>query len=184
LNALVEWEGTERPAVVFGVSKPRTTISLLAGVGLIALGFFAIADGRDRLIQVVGVFLVALSLISLYGALNGLRGRAYLALITGGILWRTPAGSSFVRWETIETVGHYQVSWQRFLGLKTSVRPRITGGVMRAFGVIGRLDRRLMGWDVGYPLWLIERSGEFEELVTRCVTQPEARTGLGQQATT
>ena len=103
-------------------------------------------------------------------------------MLTEGILQREPFGSIFVPWNTIERVGY--VTWRiRNLGVRTTSPARTSGLFVTAMSAFNRRGRPLYGgFDVTYPIDLIQDQTEFVTLVQRCVADPSARAKLGQNS--
>jgi hypothetical protein len=146
-----------------------------------ALGVYGLTQTHDPFDLVLSLLLLLLAAAGGLGTIASLRGKAYVALLRDGILIRSIAGWIFVTWESIEAVGYYTVSWQVNLGLRTTEPPR-SGGVQFIPALNRRFRGLIGGWDVGLPLWPIDRSEEMVELVKRCIADPSARATLGRSS--
>ena len=176
---MVEWEGADRPAAVFRSSKGQSVLGPIAILLVGALGIYGLASTHDLFDLIVALLLVLLAGLGVLGLIASFRGRTYIALLREGILTRSMSDWSFVPWDSIEAVGYYTVSWQVNLGLRTKEPPRV-GGLFRSMPAFNRRFRDLIGgWDVGLPLWSIDRSEEMVALVRRCMVDPTARATLG-----
>ncbi len=177
---MVEWEGAERPAAVFRSSRGQSVLGPIAILLIGALGVYGLASTHDTFDLVLSLLLVLLAAVGVLGIIASFRGQTYIALLREGILIKSIAGWTFVPWESIEALGYYTVSWQINLGLRTKEPPR-AGGLSRLTPAFNRRFRGLIGgWDVGLPLWPIDRSEEMVGLVKRCVADPSARSTLGR----
>lgn len=180
---MVEFEGLERPALVFRWSRSSTALGVFSILVIGALAGFALTSTEPSGF-LTGTVLLLIDIALLTSVLGTFRRNRYVALFTEGILQRDPFGSVFVPWTTIERVGYF--TWRvRNLGVRTTSPVRASGWLASATTAFNRRGRRLFGgFDVAYPIDFIQDQTEFVTLVQRCVADPSARATLGRSSAT
>ena len=152
---------------------PLVVFAVIYLVLLVRIGTYTDATSnilRIFVLAMEGVFIaIGVWLIRTY------RKPGFVALLREGVYSRTGIGPVFVPWETITKAGMHKLGGIVSFGLCTSTMPRHAPFWMRANRP---LQRRLSGWDFSYPLPVIRGAAEFERVVTLCVADPTARTGV------
>jgi hypothetical protein len=183
----VEHDGTHERAFVFrfGTIARRLAYaasSILACLGAILAAAAPTLAGDDR--NPVSGVLIGLSMAAFFGGAAFLLRRdrfgrdAGIALTPTGIVTRGGFGASLVRWDAIAEVTLVQTARSSHLGVKLARPDDVVAGP-NARRIAG-WQRRLTGYDLGYPLdGLIVRPERFAQLVRWCLEHPEARRELG-----
>src|SRR5256885_1408500 len=182
LRGEVDLGGRRLPALLFpvdtsGIRGVRLSRALAMAVliffGSLFVWFLLTASPRSdafafvaRTIWIVGALFFAAILVFL---ILSWRKAILIALVPEGIYSVDATGTTLVPWDTITATGDYVFAGCRYLGIRTSVHPR-KGARWTRF--IGPMNRKLAGWHLTYPLFVMRGAVEFERLVQLCVADP------------
>jgi hypothetical protein len=185
----VAHRGRDRPALVFPLVRSRLLLATVAclgfaGAGVIMAsmaGTFADPGEDPGWPRFVGV---ACAVLGAGGAVAGIRGGAfgttYFALTPDGILFRSPLGSSFVRWDAVTEAGLFEMSHNSFLGISVSDPAAVETTAPRW---LQQANRSLSRWDLSLATsTLAVDASVLEATVRHYLRHPEARPELGTPA--
>ena len=188
LRGEVDLEGKRLSALLFPIDTSRIRglrlsraliVALLIFFGSLPVWFLLTASPRSdafafvaRTIWIVGVLFFAAILVLL---VVSWRKAMLIALVPEGIYSEDASGKTLVPWDTITATGDYVFAGCRYLGIRTSAHPR-KGARWTRF--IRPMNRKLAGWHLTYPLFVMRGAVEFERLVQLCVADPAERSRL------
>lgn len=181
--------GGDHPALVFPLVRSRLLLATVACLGFAGAGVImavmaeTFADpgedpGSPRFIG------LACAVLGGGAALAGLRGGAfgasYLALTPDGVLFHSPLGSSYVRWDAVSEAGLFEMSHNSFLGISVSDPAAVETSGPRW---LQHANRSVSGWDVSFATsTLAVDPSVLEATLRHYLRHPDARRELGTPA--
>ncbi len=187
-HGAVEIDGARHAALIFpltldGLRRKRLSqavwfVPLVVFAVIYLILLIRIGTYTDATSNILRIFVLAMEglFISIgVWLVRAWRKPGFVALLRVGVYSRSAIGPVLVPWETITKTGMHKLAGVPSLGLCTNTTPRHAPFWM---SLNRPLQRRLSGWDFSYPLPVIRGAAEFERVVTLCVADPTARTGI------
>jgi hypothetical protein len=163
-------------------------VALVSGVACIALGLGCALlllpgaqgmadDGRRWAIGLGGVALFGG--VGLFALVRARRG-SHLHLSRLGLHTTTPAGPTYVPWDSVGGVGEAEVHGNRFVTVSVTDPSAIETGRWQRMATLAQ--RSVMGHDLSYAVRAITvEPGELATAIERYRLEPEARSRIGTQ---
>ena len=180
MSSTVDVDGRRLPALIFPVTYTRAfrmsqaiwTVVFFGVAAAVVAFLFVTRERADAVALVLRVLLVTCCAWFVQMAIwqvVALTSKAIVAVTTEGIYSRGSGIETFVPWAIITAAGPHTFAGCRYFGLRTSRPPESSQSWLRMFRP---LNRRAAGWDLTYPVFLLARSSEFEQLVQQCAADP------------
>jgi hypothetical protein len=140
--------GRSVPALVFPISRAKLRLAALGSAGMSTAGVLMVVLGGSMLIVLAGLAAAGVFGSFVVLALLNEWNPASVALIRDGIFARGAVGSTFVRWEAIESAGVLEMGDTRMVAIRTTDPGAVDAG--KIGGWLGRANRGLIGADATY----------------------------------